>query len=137
MGWYVSVHGFSAYRYVRVLYPFARGMRGPPVFCPKGSRPVVQLAHGVSTQDYPIDRGKKKHRKASKNVKKTSKNDVRKTPLSKLCFSKFFDVFFFAAKRHQICPQERKRTPNGAPDFAERDYRKNPHPVTRAGENGG
>ena len=41
--------------------PFARGMRGPPVFCPKVSRPVVKLAHGVWTQDYPIDRGKKKH----------------------------------------------------------------------------
>ena len=60
VGWYVSVHGFSAYRCVRVLRPFARGMRGPPVFCPKGSRPVVQLAHGVWTPENPIDRGKKR-----------------------------------------------------------------------------
>ena len=61
VGWYVSVHSLSAYRCVRrVLCPFARGMRGPPVFCPKVSHPVVKLAHGVWTQDYPIDRGKKK-----------------------------------------------------------------------------
>ena len=30
-------------------------------FCPKVPRPVVKLAHGVWTQDYPIDRGKKKN----------------------------------------------------------------------------
>ena len=39
-------------------------MCGPLVFCPKVSNPVVKLAHGVWTKDYPIDRGKK-------NVKKT------------------------------------------------------------------
>ena len=45
---------------VRVVCPFARGLRGPPVFCPKASRPVVQLAHCVWTPDSPIDRGKNK-----------------------------------------------------------------------------
>ena len=43
-------------------------------------------------------------------------------------------MIFFAEKRHQICPQERKITPKGAPGFAERE---NPGPESRAGENGG
>ena len=75
VGWYVSVHGFSAYRCVRrVLCHFARGMRGPPVFCPKVSHPVVKLAHGVWTKDYPIDRGKKKIVKNSEKQWKIVKN---------------------------------------------------------------
>ena len=56
---------------------FARGMRGPPVFCPKAPRPVVKLAHGVWTQDYPIDRGKKKIIIMRKIVKKIVKNNEK------------------------------------------------------------
>ena len=68
-------NGFSAYRYVgRVVCPFARGLRGPPVFCPKASHPVVQLAHCVWTPDYPIDRGKKAPKR------KSQKNMTRRVP---------------------------------------------------------
>ena len=57
VGWHVSVHGFSAYRCVRrVLCPFARGVRGPPVFRP-GFSSRGQI--GSLRVDYPIDRGKK------------------------------------------------------------------------------
>ena len=45
-------------------------------------------------------------------------------------------VDFFEAPPPRLSARAKKNS-KGAPSFAERDYRENPHPETRAGENGG
>ena len=43
----------------------------------------------------------------------------------------------FRSEAPQNLSARAKKNSKGAPSFAERDYRENPHPETRAGENGG
>ena len=44
---------------------------------------------------------------------------------------------FFCSEAPPNLSARAKKNSKGAPSFAERDYRENPHPETRAGENGG
>ena len=46
-------------------------------------------------------------------------------------------IFFFRSEAPPNLSARAKKNSKGAPSFAERDYRENPHPATRAGENGG
>ena len=50
---------------------------------------------------------------------------------------KFISFYFFFEAPPPRLSARAKKNSKGAPSFAERDYRENPHPETRAGENGG
>ena len=45
----------------------------------------------------------------------------------------FIFVFFFRSEAPPSLSARAKKNPKGAPSFAERDYRENPHPEARAG----